>query len=103
MAKAGRQPWLMPICLLLLTMWQAPFCLADMKTHQIKAAYLYQISKFVFWPEASKQKASFSVCQLGEDAYDGTLEKMTGRTVFSKPVAVKSIKTLNQADRKSVV
>lgn len=97
MAKVWRQPRLMPICILMLAMWQAPLCLADLKTHQIKAAYLYQISKFVFWPDASKQAESFKVCQFGKDAYEGILDKMTGRTVFNKPVAVTSVNTLTQA------
>lgn len=97
MDKAWRQPRLMPIFLIMLAFWQAPLCLADLKTHQIKAAYLYQISKFVFWPDASKQRETFSVCQFGKDAYDGTLEKMTGRTVFNKPVTVSTVNTLSQA------
>jgi len=70
---------------------------AELKTHQIKAAYLYQISKFVFWPESRKNVSQFEVCQLGKDQYGGILDKMSGRLVFSKPVVVKSVKDLNEA------
>ena len=70
---------------------------AELKTHQIKAAYLYQISKFVFWPEERKNVERFQVCQLGKDRYAGTLDKMTGRTVFNKPVSVITISDLPSA------
>lgn len=70
---------------------------AELKTHQIKAAYLYQISKFVFWPEQRKLVDTFQVCQLGKDRYQGTLQKMKGRTVFNKPVSIETIQTLDQA------
>ena len=69
----------------------------ELKTHQVKAAYLYQISKFVFWPDSSKQQSSFNVCQLGGDRYQGSLQKMAGRTVFKKPVVVKRVANLDQA------
>jgi hypothetical protein len=76
---------------------QATSARAELKTHEIKAAYLYQISKFVFWPEERKQVDAFRVCQLGPDRYEGTLQKMKGRTVFNKPVLVENIQALKQA------
>ncbi len=97
MAKGWRQWWVLPSCSVLLMCCMASVCQAELKTHQIKAAYLYQISKFVFWPDSRKQVDHFQVCQLGPDNYGGTLQKMVGRTVFSKPVTIKTITSLKQA------
>ncbi len=97
MAKGWQKRCLIPFCAALILSAAAGVCHADLKTHQIKAAYLYQISKFVFWPEQSKQADNFKVCQLGPDRYEGTLKNMNGRTVFSKPVIIASITSLDQA------
>lgn len=97
MAKIWHQSWFKYFALALLASLLAAQSHAELKTHQIKAAYLYQISKFVFWPEQSKQASSFNVCQLGVDRYQGSLQKMAGRTVFQKPVVIKMVADLNQA------
>ena len=98
MAKGWRQRWVVPFMAVLLMCCQVHVCHAELKTHQIKAAYLYQISKFVFWPEARKQVDSFQVCQLGPDSYGGNLQKMTGRTVFNQPVSIHTVTSLSQAE-----
>jgi len=72
---------------------------SELNTNQIKSAYLYQISKFVFWPEERKQFDSFNLCLIGSDTYQGNLQKMVGRTVFNKPVQLKTIKGLTQAEQ----
>ena len=70
----------------------------ELKPHQVKAAYLYQISKFVFWPEELKQSAdAFHLCQLGPDSYAGMLQKMQGRKVFKKPIKVRQVTSLEAA------
>ena len=71
---------------------------SELNTYQIKSAYLYQISKFVFWPEEQKQADAFNLCVLGPDTYGGNLQKMEGRTVFNKPVRVQPIKSLKKSD-----
>ena len=97
MAKGWQQRWVVPCMAVLLMCCQAHVSHAELKTHQIKAAYLYQISKFVFWPEKRKQVDNFQVCQLGPDTYAGNLQKMAGRTVFNKPVSIRSVESLSQA------
>ena len=71
---------------------------SELNTYQIKSAYLYQISKFVFWPEQSKQTDFFNLCILGPDTYGGNLQKMEGRTVFGKPVKLHKVTNLKQAE-----
>lgn len=98
MAKAWQRRYKQLIAALVFACLYAVPTVADLKTHQIKAAYLYQISKFVFWPEERKNTDEFKVCQLGKDKYAGTLNKMTGRKVFNKPVKVTSVKDLKSAN-----
>jgi hypothetical protein len=97
MANGWHKKWALSLMIVLLASLQATIVHAELKTHQIKAAYLYQISKFVFWPDERQQEESFRVCQLGSDRYEGTLQKMAGRTVFDKPVLVKNVQTLESA------
>jgi hypothetical protein len=97
MAKGWQQRWVVPCMAALLMCCQSHVSHAELKTHQIKAAYLYQISKFVFWPEERKQVESFQVCQLGKDTYAGNLQKMSGRTVFNKPVTIRFVASLAKA------
>lgn len=93
-----RHPRWILLVLSLLAFASAGWVHADLKTNQIKAAYLYQISKFVFWPANRKNLAQFQVCQFGDDTYDGTLDKMTGRNVFNQPVAIRRVDGLDQAE-----
>jgi len=97
MAKGWQQRWVMPYMAVLLMCCQTYVCHAELKTHQIKAAYLYQISKFVFWPEERKQVDHFQVCQMGRDSYAGNLNKISGRSVFNKPVIIRSVDSLSNA------
>lgn len=98
MAKAWQRRHKQLMAALVFACFYAMPAFAELKTHQIKAAYLYQISKFVFWPEERKNADEFQVCQLGRDKYAGTLNKMSGRKVFNKPVRVNSVQDLNNAE-----
>lgn len=96
MAKGWRHIWLV----LLVTAWCAggsSNAFSELNTSQIKSAYLFQISKFVFWPEERKQLEHFNLCLLGSDTYQGNLQKMVGRTVFNRPVRLQSVAKLSQA------
>ena len=96
MAKGWQKRSLVSLCAALI-LSAAAVCQAEMEIHQIKVAYLYQISKFVFWPEQTKAAENFKVCQLGPDRYGGSLKNMNGRTVFSRPVIIEFIGSLDQA------
>ena len=86
-----------PIGALVLMLALASASYADLKEDQVKAAYLYQISKFVFWPPNLDESPEFTVCQLGPDSYSGNLSKMNGRSVAGKPINVIQINSLDQA------
>lgn len=98
MAKGWRHIWLVFV----VTGWLAggsSSAFSELNTNQIKSAYLFQISKFVFWPEERKQFDNFNLCLLGPDTYQGNLQKMVGRTVFNKPVKFRAVNSLDDAQQ----
>jgi len=94
MAKGWRSVLNIPQWVVIATLTYTPLSYADLKEDQVKAAYLYQISKFVFWPDNSSSQPQFNVCQLGPDQFSGNLEKMRGRQVSGKDVNIRQISTL---------
>ncbi|EAT13013.1 YfiR family protein [Bermanella marisrubri] len=96
MAKGWRAATNIPIGALVLMLVLASASYGDLKEDQVKAAYLYQISKFVFWPPSLDETQTFTVCQLGPDSYSGNLSKLNGRSVADKPIKVIQISSLDQ-------
>jgi hypothetical protein len=70
--------------------------------YQVKAAYLFNFSKFVEWPPKSFSSASspIVICILGEDPFAGSLEEaIRNKTVAGRGLIVRSMAGL--ADGKS--
>ncbi len=65
--------------------------LAGAKEYKVKAAYLYNFVKFIDWPESALSGA-IKICVLGEDRFDGILEKaVAGKEVKGHGLVVASI------------
>lgn len=64
----------------------APFCLADEvnNEYKIKAAYLYNFSKFVTWP--SDSGINFNLCILGSDPFGEVIDPIENKTVLGRPI-----------------
>jgi len=62
----------------------------EITEHQIKAAYLYQLTQFVEWPEAAfdVQQPTFRLCVLGNDAIARQLTPLSKRTHNGRPIIV---------------
>lgn len=67
--------------------------------YQVKAAYLYNFSKFISWPDsASAGNNSFSICVLGQDPFGKTLdETLEGATWEGKSVTPRRITRVEEA------
>jgi len=59
--------------------------------YQVKAAFLYNFAKFVEWPAApNEQKDPLAICVLGQDPFDGALERVTqGKTVNDRRIVIR--------------
>jgi hypothetical protein len=52
--------------------------------YKIKAAYLYNFTKFVTWPEL--QSETFNLCILGKDPFGSLLDSLESRTALGLPI-----------------
>lgn len=57
--------------------------------YRIKAAYLYNFTKFITWPEADAGGADpFSITIIGDDPFGGSLEPLTQKHVRKRPIQI---------------
>jgi hypothetical protein len=61
----------------------------NLREFELKAALLYQFSRFITWPETSDNEASFNVCVVGNDPFKHRLEGIKKRRYKNKPIDVK--------------
>ncbi len=56
--------------------------------YKIKAAYLYNFSKFTDWPDkiAFAEQKSFSICILGEDPFGSVITPIENKKVHKQPI-----------------
>lgn len=73
---------------------------AASREYQLKAAFIFNFIKFVEWPTAS---GPINVGILGDDPFDGELEKLESKSVGGRPVKVTVFKDLSQAKSYQVV
>lgn len=69
------------------------------KEYQLKAAFLYNFTKFVEWPAARFAEANSPIVigVLGQNPFDGELDKIvSGRTVNGRAILVKLIHSADE-------
>lgn len=67
--------------------------------YRVKAAFLYNFSRFVTWPETTLQdRTEFSLCVIGTDPFGAQLDKLAGKPVHNNTLVVKRLKGLTLAD-----
>lgn len=66
--------------------------------YEVKAAFLYNIMKFVEWPADSpaSQTAVLNLCILGDDPFGPIIDGLAGRAVKNKAIVVRRIHTIAQ-------
>jgi len=70
------------------------------KERQLKAAYLYNLSKFVTWK--AKQPKAFTICVLAS-GIDGHIQALSGRRVKGLKVVVKQSKQLKNLNNCQII
>lgn len=63
--------------------------------YKIKAAYLYNFTKFITWPE--KASLTFNICIIGTDPFGVLLSPLESKTVLDKPIRLFKFDTAKQA------
>jgi hypothetical protein len=67
--------------------------------YQVKAAYLYNFSKFVEWPASTSAAAGdlFTICVIGRDPFGPILDTtVSGTTIAGKAVVPKRISNIQE-------
>jgi len=67
--------------------------------YKIKAAYLYNFLKFVWWPESTlaADKSDITICLLGPNQLAPYLEPMTKMTAQERHISITTISDFSQA------
>lgn len=57
--------------------------------YEVKAAFLYNFSRFTIWPDKSPaDTADFHICLAGSDPFGDALESLTGKMVRNRPLVI---------------
>lgn len=73
---------------------------AQSREYKLKAAFIYNFVKFVEWPST---QGPIKVAILGQDVFDGELNKLETRKVDGRPLEVSVINDVGQATDYHVV
>jgi hypothetical protein len=82
------------LCAACLTIAFAPSAMAQGLEYEVKAAFLYNFTKFVEWPpDALRSGEPFRICLIGgEDPFGGRLERtVAGDSVDGHPIVVERL------------
>jgi YfiR/HmsC-like len=72
----------------------------EISEYQLKAAFLYNFTKFVDWPPqpGDNREKPFAICVIGDDPFRGGLESIVeGKSVNGRVLAVRHIKRVEEA------
>ena len=61
--------------------------------YEVKAAFLYNFTKFIEWPAATEPSPSFAICILGDDPFEAVIDRVAaGKTVNGRALQVRRLK-----------
>lgn len=63
--------------------------------YKVKAAYLYNFTKFITWPE--KNSPTFNICIIGNDPFGPLLDTLESKSVQEKPIRLYKFESPKQA------
>jgi hypothetical protein len=71
--------------------------------YEVKAAYLYNVTKFVEWPRTI-DTPYFTICILGDDPFQSALVRLTaGKTAHKHSIQVRHLKDETEAKQCQIV
>lgn len=61
------------------------------REYQLKAAYLLNFARFVYWPEQPSEldNSPFTICVYGENPFDGALNKLSSKQINNRPIEIR--------------
>jgi hypothetical protein len=71
--------------------------------YRIKAAFLYNFTSFVTWPETLAGQTGFTLCVFGNDPFGALLDKLAGKPVNNTKLVVRRLESLALLDQCQLV
>jgi hypothetical protein len=71
--------------------------------YRIKAAFLYNFTSFVTWPDNLAGESEFTLCVFGDDPFGELLDKLAGKSVRDTQLAVRRLESLALLDQCELV
>lgn len=69
--------------------------------YKIKAAYLYNFTKFITWPPI--QSDTFNICLIGNDPFQDLLDNLETKTAQDKPIKIFRYDNARQASQCQII
>ena len=93
------QGWVFAVCALLMFFPIVAHADTESKNleYKVKAAYLYNFTKFVTWPDqvlSNASEESLEICILGDDPFGYSIDLLKNKKVKGHPVLVTYLQTL---------
>jgi hypothetical protein len=71
--------------------------------YRIKAAFLYNFTSFVTWPDDPAGASGFTLCVLGDDPFGNLLDKLAGKSVNGTQLVIRRLGSLALLDQCKLV
>lgn len=68
------------------------------REYDIKAALIYQVAKFVRWPQTINVGTSLHTCVLGDDPFGPAFDALRGKLVRGRPLTIERLKNLRSPE-----
>ncbi|HEX6900769.1 MAG TPA: YfiR family protein [Thermoanaerobaculia bacterium] len=66
--------------------------------YAVKAAFLYNFTKFVEWPEVAFPDGSFRLCVLGDDPFGKSLTELSGQEAAGRKLMVVRVQQMEKLE-----
>ena len=63
--------------------------LNEIRDYELKSVYIYNILKFIEWPEERMMHDAIRLCVVGGDPFFGTLDRLTERQAQGRPIELR--------------
>ena len=68
------------------------------KEYQLKAAYLLNFARFVYWPEEAFKttEEEFNICVFGESPFGDSLDKLANKKIQNKKIKLRYVEKIDE-------
>jgi len=74
------------------------------REYQLKAAYLLNFARFIYWPEpVISTTESFNICVIGDNPFADSLDRLSDKKIKNKSIKVKYSSEYNPKDNCRIV